>query len=78
MLEMKYKLLYVIEKNGDKRSDLAEYIGCSLSTLTHKINGTKGGLTYKDIQLIQERYKLSPDEIAFIFFDNELANYDEV
>ena len=57
-----------IIKNGDTQEKLAEAIGISLSNLNAKLNESGTSFRLKEIELIRERYRLSPDEAALIFF----------
>lgn len=55
-------------KYGDSQKDLAIALGISLSRLNLKING---GADFRqaEILFIKDRYKLKPEEIDAIFFD---------
>lgn len=54
---------------GDTNASLADAIGCSAQRLSAKINETNGAeFTQKEIQAVKDRYKLTPDEMAEIFF----------
>ena len=52
---------------GITQEELAEYLGITNSTLSFKING-KNDFLRAEIQLIKQRYKLTPQEIDQIFF----------
>lgn len=56
-----------IKLNEDTQEGLAEYLGITNSTLSFKING-KADFLRSEIQLIKQRYKLTPQEIDQIFF----------
>lgn len=56
-----------IKLNGDTQEELAEYLGITNSTLSFKING-KNDFLRAEIQLIKQRYNLTPQEIDQIFF----------
>lgn len=57
----------IIKLNEDTQEELAEYLGITNSTLSFKING-KNDFLRSEIQLIKQRYKLTPQEIDQIFF----------
>lgn len=57
-----------IKLNEDTQEELAEYLGITNSTLSFKING-KNDFLRAEIQLIKQRYKLTPQEIDQIFFN---------
>lgn len=64
----------IIAKIGDNYSDLAEYLGISVSTLSKKINEKReAGFTQKEIMMIKERYSLTADDIDTIFFGKEVS-----
>ncbi|MDD3049754.1 MAG: XRE family transcriptional regulator [Candidatus Cloacimonetes bacterium] len=55
--------------HDDTNATLAAAIGCTPQRLSAKINETKGAeFTQGEIQKIKERYCLSNDEAADIFF----------
>ena len=56
-----------IKLNEDTQEELAEYLGITNSTLSFKING-KNDFLRAEIQLIKQRYNLTPQEIDQIFF----------
>ena len=58
----------IIKLNEDTQEELAEYLGITNSTLSFKING-KNDFLRAEIQLIKQRYKLTPQEIDQIFFN---------
>lgn len=57
-----------IKLNQDTQEDLAEHLGITNSTLSFKING-KADFLRAEIQLIKQRYNLTPNEIDQIFFN---------
>lgn len=57
-----------IKLNEDTQENLAEYLGITNSTLSFKING-KNDFLRAEIQLIKQRYNLTPQEIDQIFFN---------
>ncbi len=63
LLESKMKLF------GDTNETLAAAIGRTPQSLSAKKNATKGAdFTQEEIFIIKERYSLTPDELADIFF----------
>lgn len=59
-------------KYGDSQKDLANALGISLSRLNLKING---GADFRqaEILFIKDRYKLKPEEIDAIFFNERVS-----
>lgn len=57
-----------IKLNKDTQENLAKYLGITNPTLSLKING-KNDFLRAEIQLIKQRYNLTPDEIDQIFFN---------
>lgn len=53
--------------HGDTGRNLAKALGISQQAFSHKLNG-KADFTQREIQLIKNRYELSPDEVDNIFF----------
>lgn len=73
MLESKMKLF------GDRQSDLAQFLGISLSRLNAKINGAMGAeFTKVEMERIKERYNLTDAEFMQIFFANLVSCEDTV
>ena len=65
----KNEFVSVMKKHGDNQSDLAEYLGISLSRLNAKINETDGAqFTQSEIQKIEKRYNLTAEQLKLIFF----------
>ena len=59
---------------GDTQADLADAIGISLSRLNAKINEKNGAeFLQSEISVICERYKLSVQETANIFFAEKVS-----
>ena len=62
---------------GDIYTDLAKYLGISLSRLTAKINETSGAeFNQGEIKKIRKRYRLSNDDVISIFFDDYISLKD--
>lgn len=62
-------LASIMIKNGDTQGTLASAMGLSLSRLNAKINEREhAAFTQPEMEFIIERYKLSNDEAAQIFF----------
>ena len=65
----KNELESVMKLFGDTGADLAQYLGIARSTFSAKINETNGAeFTQREIMLIKERYKLTPEQLDNIFF----------
>ena len=67
----KERLRQVMDLFGDNFTDLAKYIGISYQALSKKLNGH---VDFKrvEIALIKNRYNLTPEEVDFIFFNEEV------
>ena len=66
----KNKLRAVLVENGDNYEKLAGYLGINISTLSDKINERNNiGFTQPEMQMIKDRYHLTPEQIDYIFFD---------
>ena len=63
-------LAQTIKEFGDTQEGVAKYLGITQSTLSWKING-KAEFKQSEIKSLAERYLLSPEEIAEIFFEKE-------
>lgn len=63
-------LAQTIKEFGDTQEKVAKYLGITQSTLSWKING-KAEFKQSEIKSLAERYLLSPEEIAEIFFEKE-------
>lgn len=60
---------------GDTQTTLASAIGCSLSRLNAKINGTDGAdFTKKEMEIIRIRYHLTDQEFLDIFFAENVSS----
>lgn len=55
-------------QNGDTQTELAAFLGMSLSTLNAKINGNGTDFRQNEITAIKDRYSLTADEVDAIFF----------
>ena len=65
----KNELESVMKLFGDTGADLAQYLGIARSTFSAKINETNGAeFTQREIMMIKERYKLTPEQLDNIFF----------
>ena len=59
---------------GDTGDTLAEFLGINRSTLSYKMNQTKGGeFVQGEIAKIKERYNLTAEELNDIFFADEVS-----
>ena len=54
--------------HGDTGGRLAEYLGVSGTTFSHKLNGKNTEFTQSEIAKIVARYNLSAEVIVSIFF----------
>lgn len=60
--------------HGDTQGDLAAAMELSLSRLNAKINECRGAeFTQTEIAFIANRYHLSADEIADVFFSRDVS-----
>lgn len=65
----KAKLMGVIVGHGDTQVSLAEAMGLSVSRFNAKINEREGAeFTQTEIQLLINRYRLTPEDVSSIFF----------
>ena len=55
-------------RHNDTIGTLAEGIGKSRSTLSKKINKGQGNFTQSEISAISDRYQLTSERVAEIFF----------
>lgn len=62
-----------IVKHGDTQTDLAKYLGISVSNLNEKIHGKSTSFRQNEISAIKERYNLSADDVDCIFFASQLS-----
>lgn len=67
-LEMKVAM----KKNKDTQEKLAEALGLQTSGLNARING-KIDFRAREICIIRDRYHLTPEETAKIFFSREAS-----
>ena len=59
---------------GDTGDTLAEFLGINRSTLSYKMNQTKGGeFVQGEIAKIKARYNLTAEELNDIFFADEVS-----
>ena len=59
---------------GDTGDTLAEFLGINRSTLSYKMNQSKGGeFVQSEIAKIKERYNLTAEELDEIFFAEEVS-----
>lgn len=73
----KNELVSVMKKHGDNQSDLAEYLGISLSRLNAKINETDGAqFNQEEIKKIKIRYSLTIEQVDLIFFSDGVSCED--
>lgn len=80
------KVKEVVQKNmliskmklyGDTQASLADALGCSISRLNAKINGTDGAdFTKKEMEKIRIRYQLTDQEFLDIFFAENVSSQD--
>ncbi len=61
--------------NKDTRDALATYLGCTVVSLTNKING-KQFFTAPELSLIYERYSWTPVEFLLTFISKEVQCSD--
>ena len=69
----KAKLKGVIVAHGDTQTELARFLGISLSALSLRINGHGAGFRQTEMDAIKNRYGLTADEMDNIFFSRELS-----
>ncbi len=70
----KKKLKAIMIENGDNTTILAEYLGISRTTLSAKINGYRGAdFNQKEIAMVIEKYNLTPESMASIFFEAKVS-----
>jgi len=63
---------YIVKYDG-KQANLAEAMGISLSRLNAKINEKSAEFTQSEISFIRERYHLTNEEVADIFFNERVS-----
>lgn len=59
--------------HGDTQKVVADVLGISAQTIGDKLNGMTD-FTQSEIQVLVERYKLTPAQVDEIFFGGELWN----
>ena len=59
-------------RNDVSMTDLANYIGVNIATLSRKMNGISD-FTRNEIQLIKTKLNLSAQDVERIFFAHKLA-----
>ncbi len=67
LLESKMKLY------GDTNITLAKYLDRTPQALSAKKKGKNGDFTRKEIDMIKDRYSLTPEEIDAIFFAKQVS-----
>lgn len=60
-------------KNDDTNKDIAEYLGISEQSVSNKINETGTEFKQGEIAKLAKKWNLSADEIAEIFFGQEVS-----
>lgn len=70
MNKQKMRLIFLMQKNGDRSQELARAIGVSRSCFSAKING-KSNFNQREIRMIKERYSLSPEDLCLTFFGGD-------
>ena len=67
--ENKKAIRVLLAEHGDTYEDLASVIGCTVSTVSDKVNGnTKNGFTQPEMLKIKEHYNLTAKDMDRIFF----------
>lgn len=64
----KTELRIVMLRNGDTNKELAEYLGISEQSVSNKINESGTEFKQGEIAKIKERYNLTAEQVATIFF----------
>ncbi len=73
----KKKLESIMKLYGDTGTSLSIFLGIARSTFSAKLNETNGAeFTQGEIINIKNKYELNPNEIAEIFFDEEVSKKD--
>ena len=55
-------------RHGDTNKELAEYLGISEQSVSNKINESGTEFKQGEIAKIKEKYNLTADQVATIFF----------
>lgn len=64
----------IMKLHSDTQSDLAEYLGISLSRLNAKINEYRGAQFFQtEIAAIKRRYSLTEKQVDSIFFGEKVS-----
>lgn len=64
----------IMKLHSDTQSDLAEYLGISLSRLNAKINEYRGAQFFQtEIAAIKRRYSLTGKQVDSIFFGEKVS-----
>ncbi len=65
---------YLAAKNGDAMRDVARALKVSTATISNSLTNKRGDFTRADIQVLKERWKLTPEQVDKIFLqaDTEL------
>ena len=65
---------YLAAKNGDAMRDVAGALKVSTATISNRLTNKRGDFTRADIQVLKERWKLTPEQVDKIFLqaDTEL------
>lgn len=67
-------LKYYISTKGDTLSSLAAAMNVSPTWLSAKVNNAPGAEFWQsEIMFIRNKYKLSPEEVCRIFFDQKVS-----
>lgn len=61
-----------MKRNDDTQEKLAEALGIQVSGVSRRINGDID-FRRSEINIIRDRYKLSPEETMLIFFDDKVS-----
>lgn len=64
----KTELRIVMLRNGDTNKELADYLGISEQSVSNKINESGTEFKQGEIAKIKERYNLTAEQVATIFF----------
>jgi len=70
----KAKLKSLMVLHGDTNLSLSAELGVSAQRFSMKINESHGAeFTQNEISIIKQKYKLTGDELAEIFFDEKVS-----
>ena len=59
---------YFANKNGDTTKSIAQALSIVSATVLNKLNGKRGDFTRAEIALLKERWHLTDEQCADIFF----------